>query len=93
LADRGFTIQDDLLFRQATLVIPPPGSGKSQMTRENVIKTRKVANARIHVERAINRMKWFRILSSVVPLTLVPVFDDILIICAALCNLMQPLVN
>jgi len=93
LADSGFTIQDDLLFHQATLVIPPPGSGKPQMTRENVIKTRKVANARIHVERAINRMKWFRILSSIVPLTLVPVFDDVLIICAALCNIMQPLVK
>jgi len=75
---------DDLLFRQATLVTLSASYGKSQMTTENVIKTRKIANARIHVERATNRLKWFRILSSVVPLTLMPVFDDVLLTCAAM---------
>jgi hypothetical protein len=93
LADRGFTIQEDLLYRRATLVIPPPSSGKSQMTRANVVKTKQIANARIHVERAINRLKWFKILSSTVPLTFVPLFDEILIICAALCNLQPALVR
>ena len=62
------------------------------MTTENVLKTRKVANDRILFERAINRLKWFRFIGSIVPLTLVPLFDDILIICCALCNLLPPLV-
>jgi len=93
LADRGLTIQEDLLFRQASLVIPPSSSGKTQMTTANVIRTKQIANARIHVERAINRLKWFKLLSSTVPLTLVPLFDDVLVICAALCNLLPPLVN
>jgi len=48
-----------------------------------VLKTKKVANARIHVERAINRIKWFKILSNVLPLTLIPLFDDILLVCSA----------
>ena len=92
MADRGFTIQEDLLFRNASLLIPPPGSGKNQMCRENVLKTKRIANARIHVERAINRLKWFNILTNTVPLTMVPLFDDILLICASLCNLLPPLV-
>ena len=62
------------------------------MTTENVLKTRKVANDRILFERAINRLKWFRFIGSIVPLTLVLLFDDILIICCALCNLLPPLV-
>ena len=92
LADRGFTIQEDLLIRQATLFIPPPSSGLEQQTRADVMRTKKVANARIHVERAIGRMKWFVILKNVIPISLVPLIDDIVIVCAALCNLRKPLV-
>lgn len=92
MADRGFTIQEDLLLRQATLLIPPPSSGKNQQSRKNVGKTTKVANARIHVERAINRLKWFKIVSETVPINMVDIFDDILVICSALCNLDKPLV-
>lgn len=93
LADRGFTIREDLLFCNAILEIPPPSAGLQQMSRSNVLKTKKIANARIHVERAINRIKWFKILSLVLPLSLVPLFDKILVICAALSNLLDPLVK
>jgi len=93
LADRGFNIQEDLLFRLASLEIPPPSAGLKQMSRANVMKTKKIANASIHVERAINRIKWFRILSGTLPLSLVPLFDDLLYICAALCNIHPPLVH
>ena len=92
MADRGFTIREDLMRRHATLEIPPPSSGLDQMTRENVQATKKIANAQIHVERAIGRMKQFCILQNVLPITLVPVIDDILTICACLCNLQPPLV-
>uniref|UniRef100_A0A3P8RV78 THAP-type domain-containing protein n=1 Tax=Amphiprion percula TaxID=161767 RepID=A0A3P8RV78_AMPPE len=92
IADRGFPIQEDLLFKMANLVIPPPSSGLEQMYSQNVAQTKKVANVRIHVERAINRLKWFHILSSTLPVTMAHLFDDILIICAALCNLLPPLI-
>lgn len=93
LADRGFTIREDLLFRRASLEIPPPSAGLQQMARSNVLRTKRVANARIHVERAINRIKWFKILSSVLSVSLIPLFDDILLICSCLCNLLEPLVE
>ena len=65
LADRRFPIAEDLLLCHAKLVIPPPGSGIQQMTKANVRRTKTIANARIHVERAINRIKWFAILKHV----------------------------
>ncbi|XP_019625021.1 PREDICTED: uncharacterized protein LOC109470500 [Branchiostoma belcheri] len=55
LADRGFTIASDLLQKGARLEIPPPSTGVNQQTSEAVAKTKKVANARIHVERAIGK--------------------------------------
>ena len=62
MADRGFTVKEDLMVRGATLEIPPPSSGLEQMSKDKVIVTKKIANAWIHVERAIGRMKVFSIL-------------------------------
>ena len=93
MADRGFPIKEDLLLRHATLTIPPSAKGQEQMSTKDVETTKHVANLRIHVERAINRMKWYRILKGIVPITLMPCFDDILIVCGGVCNLLPPLVS
>jgi len=93
MVDRGFTIQEDLLHLGATLEIPPSSSGLEQMTSNNVAKTKAIANARIHVERAIDRIKCFDILKNVLPISLVPLADDIITVCGALCNLLPPLVS
>ena len=63
------------------------------MPAEDVARTKQVANLRIHVERAINRVKWFDIFAGTLPITLAPLLDDIAIVCAALCNLLDPLVD
>ena len=42
------------------------------MSKEKVMATKKIANARIHVDRAISRMKVFSILKGTLPITLVP---------------------
>ena len=89
IADRGFT----MLLKNATLEIPPPSQGAEQMTRQDVERTKKIANARMHVERAIERMKWFHILHGTLPITLVPLIDDIIVVCAAVSNLLPPLVQ
>lgn len=93
MADRGFTIKEDLMVRGATLEIPPPSSGLEQMSKDKVIVTKKIANARIHVERAIGRMKVFSILRKTLPIALVPLIDDILVVCAGISNLLPPLVQ
>ena len=62
LADRGVTIRDILYARQVDLNIPPFLNGRASFTQEEEIKTRQIARVRIHVERAIERIKKFRLL-------------------------------
>ena len=63
------------------------------MTAKDVEKTKVVANLRIHVERAIERIKRFRLLKYTLPISLLPLADDIIQACAGLCNLLDPLVR
>ncbi|XP_041363079.1 uncharacterized protein LOC121378816 [Gigantopelta aegis] len=93
LADRGFLIAEDLANRNATLVIPAFTRGKSQLSAREVEQTRKIANVRIHVERAIERLKNWNILSSSMSMHMVPHSDSIVTICSALCNLQPKLVS
>ena len=93
MADRGFQIRDDLLHFYCTLYVPPGARVKSQMTERECKKTKEIANLRIHVERAINRIKTFRILKNTLPLTVLPFADDIMRTCAAICNIQPPLIK
>ena len=93
MADRGFQIKEDLLHHYCSLNVPPGARVKSQMTSAECKKTKEVANLRIHVERAINRLKTFRILKSVFSITMLPLADDIIRVCAAICNIQPPLIR
>ena len=86
MTDRGFQIQDELLHYYCTLVVPPGARMKSQMTENECKKTKETANLRIHIERAINRIKYFHILKGEMPISMVQHADDIVKSCAALCN-------
>ena len=93
MADHGFTI-DDLLFPlRVKLNIPAFTKNKPQLSAEDVTLTRRIARVRIHVERAIRRLKVFKILSGTVPVASLKLFDDILILCAALVNLRSDLIR
>ena len=63
------------------------------MAKSEVKKTKEVANLRIHVERPINRIKFFRILKGTTPVTMIQHTDDIISTCAALCNLKPKLIK
>ena len=93
MADKGFTIEKQLLLRGAKLIIPPGVKGQQQMLPQEVQDTKHIANFRIHVERAIGRMKDFRILNGTFPINMLPLIDDVVVTCAALCNFLPPLVN
>ena len=53
------------------------------MPKSHVITTRKIASLRIHVERAIQRIKIYRMLSSVVPLSLSHIIEHVWGVCCA----------
>ncbi|XP_076154962.1 uncharacterized protein LOC143138353 [Alosa pseudoharengus] len=93
MADRGFTIRDLLDERRVSLNIPAFTYRRNQLTNEETTRTRRVANVRIHVERAIQRLKVFKILSQTVPISMAPKLDNILTICAGLVNLKSPLIR
>ena len=92
MADRGFNIRDLLLKRGAYLNIPAFSSGK-QLSARAVSNSRKIASVRIHVERAMKRIKKFKILQGVIPLKLKNSMDQILLICSVLGNLQSRLVT
>ena len=92
MADKGFQIQD-ILPLGVTLNIPPFLGGDSQMSAEDVVRTQQIASLRIHVERAINKIKNFRIWQRVVPLSLFGVVNQMWIVCAFMCNVHDPLIS
>lgn len=93
MGDRGFTIRDLVEERRVRLVIPAFTRKHCQLTNEQVTQMRRIANVRIHVERAIRRLKVYKILSQTVPISLVHKIDKILQVCAALINLRGELIS
>lgn len=85
MADKGFTIQD-LLPLGVSLNIPPFLESSSQMPAEDVVKTQEIASLRIHVERAINKIKNFHIWDGVIPLHQLGLVNQMWSVCAILCN-------
>ncbi|XP_061191028.1 uncharacterized protein LOC133199197 [Saccostrea echinata] len=92
MADRGFTIRDLLTERKAYLTIPPFtrkcnwGKGK-YLCASDIKKTRKIANLRIHVERAIGRLKTFKLISQTIPWDMKSLVHPMVTVAAFFCNL------
>ena len=87
MVDRGFTIHELLLQKQATVFIPPfLGRERDKLTAEEVFETQKIAKARIHVERFNERLKKFRLIDQTIPLTLCPIASQIVYVACCLVN-------
>lgn len=93
MADRGFLIKDMLNERQVKLIIPPFLGNRNMFTPQEESLTKDVAKHRIHVERSIERMKKFRLLQKTIPLSLQPVFSQIVFVVGCLVNFQKPLVQ
>ena len=92
MADRGFTVQDALKEKGATLNIPPFMEGRKQLSREDVQRGRTISSLRIHMERAIGRIKNYRILSGNFPISLIRIANQIVSVCAWLTNFQPALI-
>ena len=92
MADRGFTIKDMLKELNIDLNIPPFLEGHSQLTPEKIESGRKIASLRIHVERAIGRMKSFNILKGTIPISMARITNQIVCVCALLTNFQPALI-
>lgn len=63
IADKGFVIKDCLPYGVDLNL--PPFLTTPQFTESQVSETKRIASARVHVERAINKIKNFRILTHI----------------------------
>ena len=90
MADRGFDIQDYYLTPHGVKVnIPPFLKGKQQLDSHELVETRRIASLRIHVERAMERIKNYHIFDRTIPSTLTN--EQMFFICAVLTKFLPPL--
>jgi len=92
MGDRGFDIEKDLAVRGIKLNIPAFTKGR-KLSKFDCTKTRRIASIRIHIERVIGRLKNYRILKSVLPLSGIQNIDHILRVCCALTNLKSSIIT
>ena len=90
MADRGFTIADLLAERGVELNIPPMKL-QPQLTENELVETRRIASVRIHVERAIGRLKNYHILHNI-PNSMAGLAERMFFVCTIFTNFLKPLV-
>lgn len=92
MADRGFTIHDQLNEVGIELNIPPFLDGQNQLASNKVQEGHTIASLRIHVERAIGRIKNYTILKSPLPLSMSCIANHIVTVYALLVNFKMVLI-
>ncbi|KAK3916272.1 Putative nuclease [Frankliniella fusca] len=90
MADKGFPIGD--LLPPGVDINLTPFKETPQFTRGQVMETLKIARSRIHVERAILRVKYFHILDKI-PHSLLKFSSKVFQVCAGLTNLRCSLIK
>lgn len=91
MADRGFDIEEDLIPLGVRLNIPPFLRGKAQLSDRESTETRRIASLRIHVERAMERIKNYHIFDRTIAASLTDLANQMFFVCAILCNFWPPL--
>ena len=93
LVDKGFQIQD-LADPLGVHVNMPAFVGKSsQLDANDVFQTQVVASERIHIERAINKIKKIHLFDRPVPLSMISSVNQIWAVCAFLTLFQRPIIS
>ncbi|CAN7995302.1 unnamed protein product [Ixodes hexagonus] len=93
MVDKGSLIDSTCETRLIAVVRPPFLHAKKQLSKGEALTTKRIAAARVHVERVIQRIKLLKIASQKIPWHMVPLADDILIIARVLANLSPPVLS
>ena len=94
MADWGFSIQEMLALKGVKVNVPPFMNQSGQLTKHEMLATRRIATLRIPVEHAIECIKNYHILYFI-PTTLCKsgLIDMIFFVCAMFTNFLPPLVK
>ena len=92
MADKGFNIQDLLAPHGVRLNIPPFNPKAHQLAPQDVVETKTIATVRIHVEKAIKRVKEYRLLSGIIDNNLSDLLEQCVFCAYMLCNFQPALV-
>ncbi|XP_023217989.1 uncharacterized protein LOC111620308 [Centruroides sculpturatus] len=92
MVDKGFHIDEACAERNIHL-IRPFLQRQTQFTHEQALETSQIASAWVHVERAIQRLKNFQILSTKLSWTMLGLIDSILCITTGIVNLSSPILD
>ena len=94
MADKGFPRVLTHCSKDVVVVVPPRAKPRQkQFTVEQMEETKKIAKVRIHVERAIQRVKMFNILNNCLPTEQLKQIDQIMHVCCVLTNFQNPLIS
>ncbi|XP_004212347.2 uncharacterized protein LOC101241578 [Hydra vulgaris] len=93
IADRGFTIEEELENINVRLNIPSFLEGRNQFTLAEVKESQTIASVRIHIERAIQRIKRYKIIRNEITLSLHGSVNQIWTVICLLTNFQSPLIN
>lgn len=91
MADKGFIIRDLPADRDFSLVTPTFTGPSGQFSKDEIAHTQEIARLRIHVERAIRRIKEYYIFDGVLPLSLCGSVNQMWTVCAVLTHFQGPL--
>ncbi|XP_075734780.1 uncharacterized protein LOC119178447 isoform X1 [Rhipicephalus microplus] len=92
MVDKGFTFP--YLPAGITVYRPPfREPHQKQMPANKVHETRRIASARVHVERAIARAKSFHILDRPFPIAMIDIAEQVFEVCCLLSNYRLPLIR
>mgnify|MGYP001798202967 CR=1 FL=1 len=93
MADKSFDIESVLESHGVKLNLLPFLEARDQFSKEQVLDTKTIAKLRIHVERAIRRMKEFHIFDRDIPLNLLGSINQIYTVICLLVNFQGPLIK
>jgi len=91
MVDKGFLIADELEKHGIEMI--RPDFNINLLSKTQVERSTKISSARVHVERRIARLKYFKILSEKLDDSVLPYINDILTVIGALSNLSSPILT
>lgn len=92
MADKGFDIEEMLRGKNVKFNIPPFLKNQEQFSAQDVQTTKAIASLRIHVERAIRRIKEFHFFDSDIPLSMLGSINQLYTVACLLTNFQGPLI-